>query len=143
MAKRRFNKYAHRQYMRSRLQGQPKESQDGSNDADASESCEPIVPAEEASDASEPEAVGEASDPLEGVGEASAGEASAVATLRMDFGDWALPRQGPTRVGTSPARPRRDVTVVDECSSELAMRGPLWVYRMDYVIYLAVILEYL
>lgn len=89
MAKRRFNKYAHRQYMQSRLQGQPKGSQDGSNDADAdaSESCEPMVPPEEASDASEPEAVGDASDPLDGAGETPSGEAGADAALRMDFGD--------------------------------------------------------
>lgn len=95
MAKRRFNKYAHRQYMQSRLQGQPKGSQDGSNDADAGESCERIA-REEASDASEPEpepepeAAGEASDPLESAGEAPPGEPA----LRMDFGDWARPRRG-------------------------------------------------
>lgn len=89
MAKRRFNKYAHRQYMQSRRQGQPKGSQDGSNDADAeaSESCEPIAPPEDVSDASEPEpeAAGEAGDPLEGASEA--GPSEAVAALQMDFGD--------------------------------------------------------
>lgn len=84
MAKRRFNKYAHRQYMQSRLRGQPKGSQDGSNDADVeAESCEPIAPAEDASDVSE----AEAGDPLGGAGEAPPDSTAAVAAMRMDFGD--------------------------------------------------------
>lgn len=92
MAKRRFNKYAHRQYMQSRLQGgaKPCLASENSNDAalelDASESCEPADQdrQEDGSDASE--GAGEASDPLEGAAPPDE-TAAAVEALRMDFGD--------------------------------------------------------
>lgn len=75
--------------MQSRMQGQPKGApSDHSNDLETSLSCEPepVLP-DEAADASDASDTPEVSDPLEGAGEATDETASAVASLRMDFGD--------------------------------------------------------
>lgn len=91
MAKRRFNKYAHKQYMQSRLPPKPKPS-----DEDSVEMVVPDVCDDEPDNS-------EVSDPLDGtpaldelgagIDEEATGDdeaAAAVKALQMDFGDWAV-----------------------------------------------------
>ncbi|KAI5646297.1 PHD-finger domain-containing protein [Phthorimaea operculella] len=110
MAKRRFNKYAHRQYMQSRLKKEEESAAEESVDVadesvdaadDESRDVAPaVVAADDASDTTDVGDLADVSDPLEGAGEpldaAEPPETSespvdeteaAVAALKMDFGD--------------------------------------------------------